>query len=311
MSCKVVKYQLIWLFRRIKRKLTGKPIGSEIYADREIISLQKANKLMAQLIAEERTFAAGRLGSVELEAVWRSERSQKPAVQKRILKMMRNNAGFFPENAKLLKRFTDVMKNAVTKMDLLAVWYNQMEDYVLESYGKNALLTDLTALEPWYVDDPWTSGLKGKRVLIIHPFAETIQKQYQRRKYLFDKEDILPEFEALYTVKAVQTIAGATDDRFKNWFEAFEWMYEEAMKTDFEVAIIGCGAYGFPLAAKIKESGRCAIHMGGATQLLFGIKGRRWDQHPIIGKLYNDYWVRPADNERPAGAASVEEGCYW
>ena len=275
MSCKVVKYQLICLFRRIKRKLTGKPVGSEIYADREIISIQKANKLMAQLIAEERTFAAGRLGSVEMEAVWRSERSQKPAVQKRILKMMRNNAGFFPENAELLKCFTDVMKIAVTKIDLLAVWYNQMEDYVIESYGKNALLTDLTALEPWYVDNPWTSALKGKRVLII------------------------------------QTIAGATDDRFKNWFEAFEWMFEEAMKTDFEVAIIGCGAYGFPLAAKIKEAGRCAIHMGGATQLLFGIKGRRWDQHPIIGKLYNDYWVRPANNERPARAADVEEGCYW
>ena len=88
-------------------------------------------------------------------------------------------------------------------------------------------------------------------------------------------------------------------------------MFEQAMKTDFEVAIIGCGAYGFPLAAKIKSSGRSAVHMGGAVQLLFGIKGKRWDTHPVIGKMYNEYWVRPDDSERPKGLEAVEGGCYW
>ena len=53
-------------------------------------------------------------------------------------------------------------------------------------------------------------------------------------------------------------------------------MYTEAVKIDFDTAIIGCGAYGFPLAAKLKAAGKQAFHMGGATQLLFGIKGSRW-----------------------------------
>ena len=65
------------------------------------------------------------------------------------------------------------------------------------------------------------------------------------------------------------------------------------------------------LAARIKEAGRQAVHMGGATQLLFGIKGKRWDVHPVISGLYNDYWVRPDESERPKGAESVEDGCYW
>ena len=51
--------------------------------------------------------------------------------------------------------------------------------------------------------------------------------------------------------------------------------------------------------------------MSGATQLLFGIKGKRWDDHPVIGKLYNDAWVRPAESEGIARRETVEGGSYW
>lgn len=46
-------------------------------------------------------------------------------------------------------------------------------------------------------------------------------------------------------------------------------------------------------------------------QVLFGIKGRRWDSHPFISTLYNEFWVRPRQNETPEGAIMVEGGCYW
>ena len=65
------------------------------------------------------------------------------------------------------------------------------------------------------------------------------------------------------------------------------------------------------LAAHAKQSGKLAIHMGGATQILFGIKGRRWDDHDVISRLYNDSWVRPQPREVPARAMTVEGGCYW
>ena len=51
--------------------------------------------------------------------------------------------------------------------------------------------------------------------------------------------------------------------------------------------------------------------MSGATQLLFGIKGRRWDTHPQISKLYNPAWVRPAPAEQPTNKQAVEGGSYW
>ena len=54
-----------------------------------------------------------------------------------------------------------------------------------------------------------------------------------------------------------------------------------------------------------------AIQMSGATQLLFGIKGRRWDDHPVISKLYNPAWVRPDESEGITNKEKVEGGSYW
>lgn len=308
---KLRKYQVLWFARRVRRKLTGWQIRFDPYVGRTLLDIQEANDRIAQWIQEERNFAVARLGAIELEAVWKSDLHCSTEKQKRVLHLMWNNAGLFPEDVMILREFTNLMKQSCRQIDLLGVWFNTMEDYVIDKYGKNCELTELSALEPWYAERPWTRMLKGKKVLVIHPFVDTIKSQYKKREHLFGNKEILPEFEALYTVKAVQTIAGTKDDRFQNWFQALDWMYKEAMKEDFDVAVIGCGAYGFPLAAKIKEAGRSAVHMGGATQLLFGIKGRRWDNHPVIGKLYNSYWVRPAESEKPKGAEGVEEGCYW
>ena len=79
------------------------------------------------------------------------------------------------------------------------------------------------------------------------------------------------------------------------------------------MAIIGCGAYGFPLAAKLKAAGKQAIHLGGATQLMFGIKGYRWENNypSKIATFFNDAWIHPSASETPKGAETVEKGCYW
>ena len=45
-------------------------------------------------------------------------------------------------------------------------------------------------------------------------------------------------------------------------------MEDGIAEIDFEVALIGCGAYGLPLAAHVKRLGKKAVHLGGATQNL-------------------------------------------
>ena len=170
--------------------------------------------------------------------------------------------------------------------------------------------TQLRALEPYYHEDPWSAALAGKKVLVVHPFKESILSQYQKREALFPGTDILPEFASLTVVQAVQGLAGQ-DTGYASWFDALAAMESQMDAADYEVAIIGAGAYGLPLAAHARDTGHMAVQMSGATQLLFGIKGRRWDDHPVIGKLYNDAWVRPLPAEQPAAKEKVEGGSYW
>lgn len=289
------------------------------YAHKSVMSKKATNDYIADLILSGKPFFVGRFGNTELSIVTSVLRNRivgrTPENDARLEEWFyrsRDVSGIFPSDLRIAEPFTDVILESCTQLDLLAMWHIHMEDYVIEEYAPQVKLTYLLRLEPWLAQNPWSAALKGKKVLIIHPFEDTIQSQYKKRNLLFPGTDVLPEFE-LKTLKAVQTVAGMEDDRFSNWFEALDYMYQEAMKIDFDIAIIGCGAYGMPLGAKIKQAGKQAIHLGGATQLLFGIKGKRWEENypSKIATCFNDAWVYPADSERPAKAASVENACYW
>jgi hypothetical protein len=65
------------------------------------------------------------------------------------------------------------------------------------------------------------------------------------------------------------------------------------------------------IGRRLKEEGKVCIVMGGAIQVLFGIKGNRWKDHSVISKFWNDAWVYPPLERTPAGAEQIEGGCYW
>lgn len=285
------------------------------YSSKVILDRLETNKTIYKWISEGTPKMIARYGSNECHTTVEAigvKLGVKRHISPKMLININRNAGVFPYGQETACRFGKVMQQSSKEVDLLGYWETPMQDYLINNCCKaDLLLTKLMNLEPYYENDlPWTKALSRKKVLVIHPFEHTIRNQYKKRKLLFNNQDILPEFE-LSTVKAVQTVAGESDNRFCDWFEALDFMYDEAMKSDFDVAILGCGAYGFPLAAKLKKSGKIAIHLGGATQILFGIKGARWDNHPIISNLYNEHWVRPSAEERPQKADAVENGCYW
>ncbi len=280
------------------------------YAGRKTLEPQIANTKIKEKILERKPMMIARFGSTELYNIEIFDLEYKPRFDVAIY-MLTNNSGFFPSDEKYVRKFVDVMKESCSQIDMLAFWNMFREEHYIKKLMKeNVELFQLRYLEPWFVEKPWTSALKGKKVLVIHPFEETILQQYEKREKLFSNPEILPEFE-LKTIKAVQTLAGEKDRRFESWFDALKWMYDEAVKMEFDIALIGCGAYGLPLAAKLKQAGKQAIHMGGVLQVLFGIKGKRWDDDPVVSELYNEYWVRPTEIEKLKGADKVEGGCYW
>lgn len=288
------------------------------YANQWVKNQKKTNQWIIEKLNGKEPFMVARFGNTELcvmtnilkQRLFGSSKETKEDFEKWFGRLV-SGAGFFPDKSELAQNFTDLMLEACKAVDLLAMWHCRLDDYVITEYMPQVELSYLNHIEPWRCSCiPWSSALKGKKVLVIHPFEESIQEQYQKREVLFQRKEILPEFE-LKTLKAVQTIAGEKDERFETWFEALEYMYEEAMKIDFEVAILGCGAYGFPLAAKLKNAGKQVIHMGGATQILFGIKGRRWVENPRAQVEFNEHWVYPKESETPANCKIVENHCYW
>ena len=313
-------------FPLLKIRYKLKPIyeGDESrYAGRNILSIDKVNRLIAEKIKLGDPFMVSRFGSVELEnavAVLKHRNESK------VLTKLTKQAGFFPENKKAQKRFVKELLDSAKSVDLIGEWKLPREEEILEKYAPGANVTVLGRLNPWSMDligketKPWTSALKGRKVLVIHPFESTIIKQYSEHredifKGVFEADDILPEFE-LKTLKAVQSIGGDGAPGFSDWFEALSFMEEQIKNIDFDVAILGCGAYGMPLAAKIKDMGKIAIHLGGATQLMFGIRGMRWEEGNSTYAKYikgkeTDCWVWPSKEETPSKANEVEGGCYW
>ena len=284
------------------------------------------NSLLTKKILENKPYMVARYGSTESRAILnfllqKNKISEVSAIIKHITGKMNiywknhpkflNNlvelSGFFPKEEKQLEEFVNLYINESKQLDLLGIW-NEYEEFL--DVPEETKLCKIRELEPWFYDSPWTYALKDKKVLVIHPFEETIIKQYERKDLLYKNEKILPDFE-LKTIKAVQTIAGEKSE-FKDWFEALESMKNKMNSTDFDVAIIGCGAYGFPLAAHAKKLGKIGIHLGGVTQLLFGIKGSRWENwthYTELRKNNGKDWVYA--NEIPKNYKKIENGCYW
>lgn len=225
----------------------------------------------------------------------------------RIRRHMAEWSGFFPLTDEALARFAMRMEHDAVELDVLGSWLAE-ETRVLHLFP-HAMIVPVKDLRPEQHDPPWSRVLAGKRVLVVHPFEESIRRQYAKRTLLFPGREVLPAFELL-TLKAPQTLGGVSD-RFATWFDALEWLCREIDTIDFDVAIIGAGAYGFPLAAHIKRSGRKAVHLGGATQIMFGIMGNRWETDDTLRPFVSEHWTRPLPEETPACADRVEEACYW
>ncbi len=282
-----------------------------------------ANKLMYNQLIKNEPCMIARFGSTELACLVnyigiKQNNTNKLSYIKgnslrwwwepNIINQMQIWSGFFPPKQDKIEQFCELMLKDTEQVDILGSWLKE-EKYMAQGL-KNANRIILEDLEPFFTKNPWTKALEGKKVLVVHPFADTIESQYKKRNLLFDN-NLLPEFE-LKTIKAVQSVAGA-ETEFNDWFEALEHMKTKIDATDYDVAIVGCGAYGFPLAAHVKRSGKKAVHMAGATQLLFGIKGKRWENFIVwpYMNLFNEHWVRPGENEKPKNANVVEGACYW
>ena len=221
-------------------------------------------------------------------------------------------SGVFPKTEDVFHRFADLYIERLRTLDAGAVWQNAGENRILNKFAPSIQRLSIRGLEPYLFPQPWSCMLRGKRIMVIHPFESSIRSQLVRRDLIWQHlPDVLPECE----FEIIRAPYGFSKTNFGNWFEMLHSLENDLemafRRRHFDVALIGCGAAGLPLAAKVKELGAIGIHLGGPLQLLFGIRGRRWDQREDFQPLFNEHWVRPQPEETPDVAASVDHGGYW
>lgn len=291
-------------------KLFKKKWNLNKFAGKKDITLTYSSNIIKSAIIKGEPFCAVRFGAVELSC-WNNFHKIELGLARKykepVLYSIKNNAGVFPTSKDTLDGYSKLCLGKLSNIDALAISGLHMEEYYYKSYCPNATVIQNWALEP--LIGLYPTLLKDKKVLVISPFAEQIKSQYKLRKKLFKEPDILPTFKKLHVIEAVQTIGGQLDSRFNNWFEALNYMKNEIKKLDFDVALVGCGAYGLPLCIYIKELGKIALQSAGATQTLFGIMGKRWENRIHVKRFVNEHWVRP--DKKPENFEKVESGAYW
>jgi hypothetical protein len=298
---------------------------------RKLIDQENCDELIYKEIEKGTPLLIGRLGGTEARfigaymktfpefnrnALFRSRKLNNFEKRKKEVQV---NAGFFysdnSEAQQFVRNYIDCLKNT----DILGGWgdaFTWPETYALANPMLKVINKEFTA--PWVETyeskkpnqskTPWSNVLEGKKVLIISPFAATILSQHNVIKKVFPTV-YYPQF-SLQTIKAPLT-SGILNPTSNTWLEFLNEIKMKIALSNFDIALISCGSYSYPLAHYVKNLGKIGVHCGGALQLYFGIMGNRWKTSSHITKFQNSNWVRPSAEETPAGANLIEGACYW
>lgn len=281
-----------------------------------LLDARATSDLIRARIAAGTPTAIGKLGTLELELLVQACQGDQVGVSRIAPQLRRQafvNVGLFPDDDGPLGDALARIRDALAEMDIMAVYAMAGEKALLQRLAPQLMARCPTgALEPWNAPRPWSAALRGKRVLVVHPFIDTIRAQYHNaRQALWPRTpEVLPELGELLTLRMPLSPA-LTPPQEADWSARLARLCSEMEALRFDVALIGAGGMSLPLAVHAKQLGACAIHMGGATQLLFGVRGRRWDGEKELARHVNDAWVRPAPAETPEAVRKVEDGCYW
>ena len=287
---------------------------------------EEIRKVIQDCLQAKRGALIGRNGTIELETLLFRLYGSSPnqAYPSSIARRIELHAGVWPADKFSLDKWVFQMVEAIRLSDVLvAGWYEplkQQEEKLLKQTNTHAPHIPLRSLEPYYVTPEfrWTNLLAGQRVAVISSFSKTIQEQIEQRELLWPvaTDSLLPEnvewvpIQTGYAPSLAQGIAEWPKD-VQSWDVAVTYIVKQVLQSQASIALIGCGGLGMVIAAELKKHGVIAIVMGGAIQVLFGIKGQRWASHSVISRFWNEAWVYPKPTETPRGASLIEGACYW
>lgn len=198
--------------------------------------------------------------------------------------------------------------SAVQNLDYILQWHPSDQQFVEHMFPKERIFTSFEGLEPFMLgEEGWQYSLHDKKVLCVSPFPETVQMQTDK----FGKIWKGAQIGEVVTVRSPYSEA-LTGEPPISWQHKFRDMIKEIYELDFDFATVGCGGFSLMVCDYIKRLGKPSVHLGGGNQILYGIRGKRWDEGFKQHRWYGtEDWIRPLPHEVPPMKNFVEGGCYW
>jgi hypothetical protein len=268
-------------------------------------------------------FILPRIAGVENNLAYEAAIASMPETPflEKTLPVMKQNAGVFFNTFESITEYSKRYIDAFAKCDAYFDWekWGSVYQYIDKSHdfitdricsGKQPIWAFALDVFNAIHHKPWTHSLKGKRILIVSAFTESIKSKLAVLDKIYGV-NLFPECEFVF-LKPPQTQG---ENPSKDWTEEIaDFCVELDTLTDkFDVALVSAGGYGNLICAEIFNRGKSAIYVGGVLQMYFGILGGRWEkERPDIVKLYmNEYWSRPSEEEKPKNHVAIEGSCYW
>jgi hypothetical protein len=238
-----------------------------------------------------------RMGNVEMTALLQ---------ESGIYEQMYTNAGFYGDEdtyRKWKNLYVQAMINCTAILDVVSC-----PSFAIQG----DLMVKLNLWKPTlpYIENPiyWVNIIQDIKepIGIVSFFKADIIRQIGKLDKIWGTPKM--KNKDFVIVKAFQSITG--NRPHENWHKTYIELQKKIDKhPHIKVWFVSCGCYGLPICDYLKSRGCRAVYLGGILQLLFGLKGKRWDERAEVKKLVNKYWKYP--EERPAGSDNVEGGCYW
>ena len=213
-----------WIHRHIVNKLGFRTKKQTL----SILPLKKSMDIIKEKICSSIPFMLARYGFTELRNISRVSTQKK---REQFFEQLCIQAGFFPHDISLLPRFIELYTRVEKDIDILLPW-SFYDDVAHNERTRIAGLTQCSMLSSmevsgvclgypidaditqdncyhnyqYFVDNSYMDVLKDKKVLVVHPFKDTILSQYKK----LTSRGILKKCKEFHVFKAVQSIGYAS-----------------------------------------------------------------------------------------------------
>jgi len=229
-------------------------------------------------------------------------------------------AGVFPAKPAFYREFGPFYVEQVRNRDCIGVFNDSpfIEPEIIRSYRLENKLGYFLNQEPDRSSPTnpelgYLSAFAGKKVLLLSPFAGFLQERANRSVFEAIWSKTGKEWFYPASIEAIEFPYGfavESQRHYKTALDLLEAIKERIESADFDVALIGVGGLGIPLASFVKNLGKIGLSLGGHLQVLFGVLGDRWRNSAEWQSRYiNSAWTDMPAHYRP-GAGQTHEN-YW